>query len=114
MHPPSDAINAFTEHSPNFVPADLGGRGASEIVAALAQGARVVKAFNSFVTARFNEGPVEKGGVRVIFVSGDDSESKAFIEELIKSFGFDAIDLGGLVTGGRLTTSGTRSCSTVR
>jgi predicted dinucleotide-binding enzyme len=45
MHPPSDAINAFIEHSPNLVLADLGGRGASEIVAGLAQGARVVKAF---------------------------------------------------------------------
>jgi 8-hydroxy-5-deazaflavin:NADPH oxidoreductase len=36
---------------------ELAGKGASEVVAALAPGARIVKAFNSIVTARFNEGP---------------------------------------------------------
>src|SRR5215471_19329437 len=60
--------------SPRLVLADLGGKGASEIVAALAQGARIVKAFNSIVTARFNEGPVKNGGRRVIFVSGHHPE----------------------------------------
>jgi len=68
--------------------------------------ARVVKAFNSIVTARFNEGPMKNGGRRVIFVSGDHSEPKGFIKELIKSFGFEPIDLGGLVTGGRLQQAG--------
>lgn len=101
-----DATNPFIEYSPNLVLADLRGKGASEIVAGLAPGARVVKAFNSIVTARFNEGPLKNGGVRVIFISGDDSESKAFIKELIESFGFDPIDLGGLVMGGRLQQAG--------
>src|SRR5881628_2806021 len=64
-----DATNPFVETSPKLVLADLGGKGASEVVAALAPGAR--KAFNSIVTARFNEGPVKNGGRRVIFVSGD-------------------------------------------
>ena len=101
-----DATNPFIEYSPNLVLADLGGKGASEIVAGLAPGARVVKAFNSIVTARFNEGPAKNGGRRVIFVSGDDPEPKAFIKGLIKSFGFEPIDLGGLVTGGRLQQAG--------
>src|SRR5437870_11500320 len=65
-----DATNPFVETSPRLVLADLGGKGASEVVAALAPGARIVKAFNSIVTARFNEGPVKNGGRRVIFVSG--------------------------------------------
>src|SRR5882724_715583 len=65
-----DATNPFAETSPKLVLADLGGKGASELVAALAPGARIVKAFNSIVTARFNEGPVKNGGRRVIFVSG--------------------------------------------
>jgi 8-hydroxy-5-deazaflavin:NADPH oxidoreductase len=86
--------------------ADLNGKGASEIVAGLAPGARVVKAFNSIVTAHFNEGPEKNGGRRVIFISGDDPEAKEFIKELIKSFGFEPIDLGGLVTGGRLQQAG--------
>jgi 8-hydroxy-5-deazaflavin:NADPH oxidoreductase len=52
-----DATNPFSEYSPNLVLADLGDKGASEIVAELAPGARVVKAFNSIVAERFNEGP---------------------------------------------------------
>jgi 8-hydroxy-5-deazaflavin:NADPH oxidoreductase len=101
-----DATNPFVETSPRLVLADLGGTGASEVVAGFAPGARIVKAFNSIVTARFNEGPVKGGGKRVIFVSGDDEEPKTFVKELIKSFGFAAIDLGGLVTGGRIQQAG--------
>jgi predicted dinucleotide-binding enzyme len=55
-----DATNPFIEYSPKLVLADLGGKGASEVVAGLTPGARVVKAFNSIVTARFNEGPIKK------------------------------------------------------
>jgi predicted dinucleotide-binding enzyme len=101
-----DASNPFSAYSPQLVLADLGHRSASEVVAALAPGARVVKAFNSIVTDRFNEGPAKNGGRRVIFVSGDDLESKAFIKGLIESFGFEPIDLGGLVPGGRLQQAG--------
>jgi 8-hydroxy-5-deazaflavin:NADPH oxidoreductase len=101
-----DATNPFIEYSPKLVLADLGGKGASEIVAGLAPGARIVKAFNSIVTARFNEGPAKNGGRRVIFVSGDDSESKGTIMGLIKRFGFEPIDLGGLVAGGLLQQAG--------
>src|SRR5262249_2201759 len=49
-----DATNPFIETTPKLVLADLGGKSASEVVAALAPGARVVKAFNSIVTARSN------------------------------------------------------------
>src|SRR3989475_6841285 len=45
--------------------------------------------------------PVKNGGRRVIFVSGDHPEPTAFIKQLIESFGFTAIDLGDLATGGR-------------
>ena len=86
--------------------ADLGDKGASEVVAASAPGARIVKAFNSIVTARFNEGPVKNGGRRVIFVSGDHLEPTEFIKSVIESFGFVPIYLGGLATGGRLQQAG--------
>src|SRR6478735_1831116 len=52
-----DATNPFSEYSPNLVLADLGGKGASEIVAGFAPGSRVVKPFNSIIIERFNEGP---------------------------------------------------------
>ena len=101
-----DATNPFSEYSPKLVLADLNGVGASEIVARFAKGARVVKAFNSIVTVRFNEGPIKGNGRRVIFVSGDHEEPKAFVKDLIRKFGFVAIDLGGLVTGGRTQQAG--------
>jgi hypothetical protein len=101
-----DATNPFIETSPRLVLADLGGKGASEVVAALAPGARIVKAFNSIVTARFNEGPIKNGGRRVIFVSGDHSEPNDFVKSVIESFGFAPIYLGGLATGGRLQQAG--------
>jgi predicted dinucleotide-binding enzyme len=101
-----DATNPFIEYSPKLVLADLGGKGASEVVAALAPGAQVVKAFNSIVTARFNEGPVKHGGRRVIFVSGDHPVATEFVKSLIESFGFVAVYLGGLATGGRLQQAG--------
>jgi 8-hydroxy-5-deazaflavin:NADPH oxidoreductase len=101
-----DATNPFIETSPKLVLDDLGDVGASEIVARLAPGARIVKAFNSIVTARFNEGPVKDGARRVIFVSGDDEGAKTFVKGLIESFGFAAIDLGSLIIGGRMQQAG--------
>jgi len=101
-----DATNPFVEISPKLILADLGGIGASEIVAGFAPGARIVKAFNSIRMERFNEGPVKGQSKHVIFVSGDDEESKGVVKNLIESFGFAAIDLGGLVTGGRIQQAG--------
>jgi len=101
-----DATNPFIQTSPKLVLADLGGKVASEVVAALAPGARVVKAFNSIVTARFNEGPIKNGGRRVIFVSGDHPEPTEFVRSVIESLGFVAVYLGGLATGGRLQQAG--------
>src|SRR6266478_6252919 len=101
-----DATNPFSAYSPKLVLADLEDKGASEIVAALAPGARVVKAFNSIVTAHFNEGPIKNGGRRVIFVSGDHPEPTDFVKSVIESFGFVAVYLGGLATGGRLQQAG--------
>ena len=101
-----DATNPFSEYSPQLVLADLGDRGASEVVAALAPGARVVKAFNSIVTDRLNEGPVKEGGRRVIFVSGDHPEPTEFVRSVIESFGFVPVYLGGLAIGGRLQQAG--------
>ena len=101
-----DATNPFIDYSPRLVLADLGGNGASEVIAALAPGARVVRAFNSIVTARFNEGPAKNGGRRVIFVSGDHPEPTEFVKSVIESFGFLPVYLGGLATGGRLQQAG--------
>jgi len=101
-----DATNPFQAYSPKLVLADLGDKGASELVAALAPGARIVKAFNSIVMERFNEGPIKGGGRRIIFVSGDHAEPIEFVKNLIASFGFAPIHLGGLKAGGRIQQAG--------
>ena len=101
-----DATNPFSAYTPELVLADLGDKGASEVVVGLAPSARVVKAFNSIVIERFNQGPTKGGGRRVIFVSGDHAEPVEFVKNLIASFGFMPIHLGGLVVGGRMQQAG--------
>jgi predicted dinucleotide-binding enzyme len=101
-----DATNPFIEFEPKLVLADLDGVGASEIVAGLAPGARTVKAFNSVTMRNFEKGPKQGNASRVLLVSGDDREAKATVVDLIESFGYATIDLGGLVAGGRMQQAG--------
>jgi predicted dinucleotide-binding enzyme len=68
--------------------------------------AGVVKAANTLAAEVLGADPHEAGGRRVIFLSGDDPEAKAAVIELFDAAGFFAIDLGGLVTGGRMQQLG--------
>jgi predicted dinucleotide-binding enzyme len=101
-----DATNPFLGTAPDLLLADLGGEGASEIVARHAPGARVVKAFNSIRMSTYRAGPKSGDGHRVIFVSGDHLDAKVEIGKLIASFGFAVIDLGMLKDGGRVQQAG--------
>ena len=94
-----DATNAFN-------PGDLGGRTSSEIVADLVPGARVVKAANTLEADILGADPHDAGGRRVIFLSGDEASGKDAVRELFDDAGFFAIDLGDLVTGGRMQQIG--------
>jgi predicted dinucleotide-binding enzyme len=101
-----DTTNPFTQLEPELVLADLGGTGASEIVAAHAPEARVVKAFNAIRMEHYDKGPKFHDGKRVIFVSGDDKDAKAAVIGLVNDFGYTPVDLGGLVSGGRMQQAG--------
>lgn len=84
---------------------DLAGRGSSEIVAELLPQARLVKAFNHqpFADlAHLNEPPTPKA----LFVAGDDQSAKQIVIGLIEALGATAMDLGGLIAGGRLFSTG--------
>lgn len=94
-----DTTNAFNA-------AELAGRTSSEIVADLVPGARLVKAANTLRAQVLAADPREAGGHRVIFLSGDDTGAKATVTELFDAAGFFAIDLGDLVTGGRMQQYG--------
>lgn len=93
-----DTTNAFN--------ADLAGRTSSEIVADLVPGAGLVKAANTLAAKVLGADPHDAGGRRVIFLSGDDAPAKATVVELFDAAGFFAIDLGDLVTGGRMQQVG--------
>ena len=96
--PVIDATNAFN--------ADLGGRTSSEIVADLVPGAHLVKAANTLRAEVLGADPHDAGGRRVIFLSGDDALAKAAVVELFDAASFCTIDLGDLVTGGRMQQLG--------
>jgi predicted dinucleotide-binding enzyme len=99
-----DQTNAFL--LPEMKPVDLGGRSSSEIVAELVEGARVVKAANTLGAELLGSDPDEAGGRRVLFLSGDDGAAKAVVADLFEGAGFFPIDLGDLVTGGRMQQAG--------
>ena len=93
-----DATNAWD--------AELGGRTSSELVADLVPGARLVKAANTLWAEVLGADPHEAGGRRVIFLCGDDAAAKASVVALLDDAGFVAIDVGDLVTGGRMQQLG--------
>src|SRR6202008_161362 len=95
-----DANNPI--EAPLFKPVDLKGRVSSEVVADLAHGARVVKAFNHLRAEVLAGDPRSDGGRRVLFYSGNDSAAKAEVAALIDRIDFVGIDLGSLAVGGRL------------
>src|ERR1700729_3504194 len=84
---------------------DISGRTSSEIVADLAPGARVVKAFNSVPMAWISDTSSSKPRT-VLFISGDDGDAKKTVSELIEEAGLCCIDLGSLSIGGRLQQLG--------
>jgi predicted dinucleotide-binding enzyme len=95
-----DATNDFA--ATDFEGSELDARTSSELVAGLVSGARVVKGANTLVAAVLGADPHEAAGQRVIFLSGDDIDAKAEARRLFEDAGFSVIDLGDLVTGGRM------------
>ena len=90
---------------PGFTRADTGGKTSSEVVADLAGGAHVVKAFNHMLATSYDEGPLVDGAPKVLFVSTDHDDARAVAVTLIEDLGYVPVDLGGLVTGGALHES---------
>jgi len=101
-----DGTNPFHGEAGNFTPADVGNLSTSQLVAALAPGARVVKALNNMTVANLEADPVVNGARRVAFVSADDAVAKKRVEILLKELGYSVIDLGNLRHGGLLQQAG--------
>jgi predicted dinucleotide-binding enzyme len=95
-----DTTNRVTSYAPLML-GDISGRTSSEIVADLAPGAKIVKAFNAVPMIWLQDFSPSKPKT-TMFVSGDDADAKKVLSDLIDEVGFCSLDLGSLADGGRL------------
>src|ERR1700758_6529 len=101
-----DGTNPFHGGAGKFTLADVGNLSTSQFIAALAPGARVVKALNTMIVPTLEADPVVNGARRVAFISSDDEGAKKEVETLLAGFGFSVIDLGNLRDGGLIQQAG--------
>jgi 8-hydroxy-5-deazaflavin:NADPH oxidoreductase len=101
-----DGTNPFHGKAGRFTPANVGNLSTSQLVAALAPGARVVKAFNHMTVPNLEADPVVNGARRVAFVSADDDAAKKRVRTLLEQLGYSVIDLGNLRDGGLIQQAG--------
>src|ERR1700746_1120256 len=101
-----DAINPFHGKAGNFTLANVGNLSTSQLVAALAPRARVVKALNNMIVPNLEADPVVNGARRVAFISADDDNAKKRVQTLLDGFGYSVIDLGNLRDGGLMQKAG--------
>jgi len=101
-----DGTNPFHGKAGAFTPADVGNLSPSQLVAALAPGARVVKALNNMTAPNLEADPVVNGARRVAFISGDDEGANRRVQTLLENCGYSVVDLGNLRDGGLIQQAG--------
>jgi len=95
-------IDATNPMLPANEAAEIGEMTSSEIVRDLSPGAQLVKAFNALAPEVLAAEPRKDRGRRVVFLSGDHLRAKIEVSRLVAHMGFVGVDLGDLVSGGRL------------
>ncbi|MEU6894425.1 NAD(P)-binding domain-containing protein [Streptomyces sp. NPDC046557] len=98
-----DATNAFGGPG---TPADLGGRGSSDLVADWYPGARVVKSLNTMHFETLAVAGTAPGERLAHFTAGDDGKAKEIVAGIISDLGFAPVDTGPLHSGGILQQPG--------
>ena len=101
-----DGTNPFHGKAGAFTPADVGNLSPSQLVAALAPGARVVKALNNMTAPNLEADPVVNGARRVAFISGDDEGANKRVQTLLENCGYSVVDLANLRDGGLIQQAG--------
>ena len=101
-----DGTNPFHGKAGEFTLADVGNLSTSQFIAALAPGARVVKALNTMIVPNLEADPIVNGARRVAFISADDDGAKKQVGTLLEGFGYSVIDLGNLRDGGLIQQAG--------
>lgn len=100
-----DATNQWAAPPPDSVVDELE-IGGSELVASLAPGTRVIKAFDNMYGPKVAADPVTDAGRRILFYAGDDQESKEKFRAVVDDFGFAPVDLGPLRMGRLMQVDG--------
>src|SRR5882724_12980732 len=85
-----DATNRVAGYTPLTL-GDISGRTSREIVADLAPGAKVVKAFNSVPMSWISDFTGTKPRT-VLFISGDHDDAKRPLNDLLEQIGFNCVD----------------------
>ena len=75
-----DGTNPFHGKAGKFTLANVGNLSTSQFIAALAPGARVVKALNTMIVPNLEAEPIVNGARRVAFISADDDGAKKQVE----------------------------------
>jgi len=75
-----DGTNPFHGKAGTFRPAAVGNLSTSQLVAALAPGARVVKALNNLPVPNLKADPVANGARRVACISADEEDAKKRVQ----------------------------------
>src|SRR5260370_133773 len=101
-----DGTNPFHGKAGNFTPANVGNLSTSQLVAALAPGARIVKALTNMTVPNLEADPVVNVATRVAFISAADDGAKNRVESLLEGFGYAVVDLGNLRNGGLIQQAG--------
>ena len=98
-----DAMNYYPSRDWNIGELDDGSTTSSELLAAHAPRAKVVKAFNTMNWQLLRDRGKPGGGNDrlALFLAGDDAEAKALVSGLIEEIGFASVDTGSLAEGGR-------------
>lgn len=97
-----DVTNQFTADFKKINTAPLTG---SEVLAAAAKNARVIKAFNT-LPPEFMDGHVDGTGRRVLFYAGDEPAAKKEFAALVRPLNFRPVNLGKLRHGGSVMQVG--------
>src|SRR5437899_122397 len=90
-----DGVNSYHGKAGAFTPADVGNLSTSQFIAALAPGARVVKAFNNMLVQNIDDDPTMTGAKRVAFISGDHDDAKKRVRTLLCHCGYAVGDHEG-------------------
>ncbi len=101
-----DGTNPFHGSAGKFTLADVGNLSTSQLIAALAPGARVVKALNTMIVPNLEADPIVNGARRAAFISADDDGAKKRVGSFLAGFGYSVIDLGNLRDGGLIQQAG--------